>query len=676
MVKRCDRSCGRIAWPAAMIAVAGMCTGVALAQQSAGKPEVPPTEPPPVQEDFAPAAPNAVAQGTPDPDKPTFLVGPFILRYGVEHPQYPALDDLARATVTLGRSETGFVRPGGGVPTATYTLEELADQPAQRYTFEAIRAVANAVRVWMNEQENIVGVTVSVEDQIAIEELDGQIIRTDIRPKGQTALTLTISSAIVNKVRSVAFGEKVKFEDRIDNPRYERIVANSPIKPYSVDDDDRDDLLRKDRLDDYVYRLNRHPGRRVDLGIAAADEANALVLDYYINENKPWLVYGQISNTGTEQTSEWRERLGFVNNQLTNHDDILSIDFVTADFDSSNAFNVSYDRPIWGDWLRLRGFGSWSDFTASDVGAPDQNFEGDSWSLGTELEANVYQHRDWFVDTYLGARWDNIGIESFVNDSVVTNDANTNFFIVSLGTRLEHITDTQATTADLGFEFDLPDVADTDKTAVENNFQRVDADNNWLVFQWDLGHSFYLEPLFIPTAWRNMDIKDPDASPSLAHEMAVSFRGQYAFGDRLIPNYQQVAGGLYTVRGYPESIAAGDSILIGSLEYRFHLPQALGFDDTPGQLFGHTFRYRPQAPYGRADWDLILKGFFDAARTIVSSPQPGEEDLTLLGTGVGLEFLYRRNLSVRLDWGVALEEIENEVSAGSNRFHISATILY
>ena len=104
--------------------------------------------------------------------------------------------------------------------------------------------------------------------------------------------------------------------------------------------------------------------------------------------------------------------------------------------------------------------------------------------------------------------------------------------------------------------------------------------------------------------------------------------------------------------------------------------QALGFEDSPGRLFGRTFRARPQAPYGRADWDLVLKGFFDAARTIVSSPQPGEEDQTLLGTGVGLEFLYRRNLSIRVDWGVALEEIENEVSAGSNRFHISATILY
>ncbi len=676
MLKWCNRSCAKKAWPAAaVIAAVGAVSGPARAQQSAGKPATPPAESAKPQEEFAPPAPNAVAEGVPDPDKPTFLVGPFILRYAVEHPQFPALDDLMQAEVTLGRSELGFVRPGGGVPTATYTLEELAEQPAQKYTFEAIRAVANAVRGYLNEKENIVGVTVSLQDQIAEEEDDGKVVRTDVRPKGQTAMTLTISSAIVNQVRSVAFGEKVPFEERINNPRYARIVANSPVQPFNPDDEDRTDLLRKDKLDDYVYRLNRHPGRRVDLGIAAANEANALVLDYYVNENKPWTIYGQLSNTGTKQTSDWRERIGFVNNQLTNHDDILSIDFVTADLDSSNALNMSYERPIWGDWLRGRVYGSWSDFTASDVGVPDQNFEGDSWAIGAELIGNVYQHRDWFVDLYGGAQWENIGIKALLNGST-TNDTDDNFFLPHVGARLEHVTDKESTFVDLGFEFDLPDVSDTNADNVRNGFQRNDAAYHWLTFQWDMSHSFYLDPILMPTRWRNMDLSDPNASPTLAHELAASFRGQYAFGDRLIPNFQQVAGGMYTVRGYPESIAAGDTVLVGSLEYRFHLPQALGFSDTPGELFGKTFRYKPQAPYGRADWDLVLKGFVDAARTIISSPQPGEEDQTLIGTGVGVDFLYRRNLIIRVDWGVALEEIEDEVSAGSNRFHISATILF
>jgi hypothetical protein len=80
-------------------------------------------------------------------------------------------------------------------------------------------------------------------------------------------------------------------------------------------------------------------------------------------------------------------------------------------------------------------------------------------------------------------------------------------------------------------------------------------DDDWTVFKWSLDHSFYLEPLLFREA-----AHDPDAphwKTALAHEIAFSFRGQHAFDNRLIPQEEETLGGLYTVRGYPESIAAG-----------------------------------------------------------------------------------------------------------------------
>lgn len=682
--RRARRSAGgRIGWW--FVAMLGTAAAPSSAQQTAGRPQTPPTPAPEVSEPaapggFVPPAPNAVADA-PDPDLPSYRVGAFIVRYVTPHPQLPALDDVGRATVTLGRVESGFVRPGGGVPTATYTLDELSDQPAQPYTVSALDEVGRAIQRQISSL-GLVAIRVTLSDREFAPKSDpvpGEPPLEDLRG-GRTSLTILVQVVTVKEVRTVAFGETVPFEERIDNPRYQRILDGSPVRPFSPDDDERVDLLRKDKLDDYVYRLNRHPGRRVDLGIAAADEDNALILDYYVNESKPWLVYFQISNTGTDQTELWRERFGFTHNQLTNSDDILSLDYITAGFsDTSNAFNISYERPVWGDWLRGRIYGGFSDFTASDVGVQTQNFKGDSWTIGAELIANVFQHKDWFIDAYAGAHWDNVHVESEAF-GIPQNSAREEFFLPQVGLRFEHLTDKESTTADLGFEFSTPSVADTDEREVANGFQRTDADADWATFQWNINHSFYLEPLLIPTRWKNLDWKnDPTASPTLAHELALSLRGQYAFGYRLIPNYQQVAGGLYSVRGYPESVAAGDSIVIGSLEYRFHLPQALGFDETPGQLFGKPFRARPQGPYGRADWDLILKAFLDVARTGISSAESGEEDQTLLGTGIGAEFLFRRNLSVRVDWGIALEEVEDSqdgVSAGSNRFHISATILF
>ena len=62
------------------------------------------------------------------------------------------------------------------------------------------------------------------------------------------------------------------------------------------------------------------------------DEESGVELQYLINESRPWRVFGQVSNTGTEQTDEWREHFGFVHHQFTGNDDVLSIDYMTAGF--------------------------------------------------------------------------------------------------------------------------------------------------------------------------------------------------------------------------------------------------------------------------------------------------------------------------------------------------------
>lgn len=670
----------RLGRAAATLLAVGLATGTARAQIDAGKPATP--DAPPIEAesrtDFSPPTPNAVSDA-PDPEQPEYLVSAFIVRYVTPHPQFPALDDLNAASVTLGRNERGFVAPGGGVPTVTYTLGELAAQPAQRYTSGALNLIGRAV---LDEimAYGLMGVRVTLSDREFAAREDagpGDPPFDDLRPQGQLTVTLEVSAVRVRDVRSVAFGPTVPFEERINNPRYERIVANSPVQPFDPDDEQRIDLLRTDQLDDYVFRLNRHPGRRVDLGIAAAERDNELILDYYVSENKPWLVYAQVSNTGTRQTDEWRERFGFSHNQLTNSDDILSIDYVTASFDTSHAFNISYDRPIWGDWLRGKAFGSVTEYTSSDVGATGAEFKGDSWTLGAELVGNVFQRRDWFIDVYAGARWEYIN-----NEPSIGTGASDDFFLTNIGARLSRNTDVTSLDVDVGFEIPFLDVSDTDTSELVK-FNRLNPSTDWLIFQWSGSYSFYLEPLLTPTRWRNWDPENPSTWPVPTHEVSLGLRGQYAFDDRLIPNYQQVAGGMYTVRGYPESVVAGDSLIIGTVEYRFHLPQALGFEREPKPMFGdEPFRWKPQGPYGRADWDLILKAFVDAARTDVSRADPAEQSHTLVGTGVGAEFVFRRNFNLRVDWGVALEELEEDnpgfrgVKSGSNRFHISATILF
>lgn len=657
---------------AALLAVAG-CALRASGQTQPTKPgEADRGKPDVSGPEFAPPQPNkerAPEAGTEsDPEPPSIVVSRLILRYAFDHPELPAIDDVMKAEVTLGRSGDGYVAPGPDVQTETFLLEDVGLRPASKFSSKALEEMARAVVRRMNEL-GIVGVRILPNDREfgAPEETDPSWGK-DLR-KGKTQLTMGIQVGLVSDVRTLAFGDRIPFESRVNSEKHDRIRDGSPVQAFSPDDPERTDIISKDLLDEYVFRLNRHPGRRVDTAVAPGDRDGYVTLDYLVSENKPWYAYFQISNTGTKSTNEWRERFGFAHNQLTSSDDILTLDYTTAGFDASHSVAGSYDRPVWGDWLRAKIFGNWSMFQASDVGRSEEEFEGESWTLGGELAANIYQHRAWFVDAFVGLRY----MHAEIDQTTLGNSGEDNFLLPSFGLRLEHASETSTTNASISIDYNMSGTAGTGGSDL--NVLRTNADKDFTILQWDFAQTMYLEPLFRGEKWR--DTSD-QKSATLAHEIAVAFRGQYAFGGRLIPNMQQVAGGLYTVRGYPESAVAGDTVYIGSAEYRVHLPQAFGFNPTPGTLFGEQFRWQPQQAFGRADWDLVAKAFVDIGRTENSDRLSFESNDTLVGAGVGLDFLYKRNLSLRLDWGVALEELkgDTQVDAGSNRLHFVATLLF
>ena len=248
------------------------------------------------------------------------------------------------------------------------------------------------------------------------------------------------------------------------------------------------------------------------------------------------------------------------------------------------------------------------------------------------------------------------------------------FFIPDIGFRTERINEYSSFRGVFSYEGSplKQDPAELDLLG------RILPDARWQLFRWDFGGSSYLEPLINRKAWR--DPTTPRTS-TLAHEIAGGFRGQYAFDYRLVPQVEQVVGGLYSVRGYPQSNAVGDSIYMGSVEYRFHLAPSLPIRRKPAKLpWIGDFRLTPQHVYGRADWDLVLHGFVDAAY-VVNNQTGGvirEPNQTLLGVGVGAELLFRNNLRFRFDWGRALNETTGPdgVPAGNNEFYFLFGILY
>lgn len=609
-------------------------------------------------------------------------------------------------------------------PIETVTTH-LSDVSKERdYHASAIWAIDEQLRRRFTDDPklHLLGVYVVPSPNDFVEEGQNEARHLVNKRGDRTDATLWVFTGKVIQVRTIASGKRITDPSkRTDNDLHKWIRDHSPVQAAAATTQpttgakpaERTDLLLKDKLDDYVSFLNRQPGRHVDVAISGVQTGSSgdVSLDYLVTETRPWSAYFQISNTGTKETDPWRERFGYVNNQLFKRDDTFSVDYTTAAFNTSQDVAVSYDTPISPNRkLRARVYGDYDQFTASDVGVALERFNGEQYSGGAELVYNFFQRGNAFVDAVAGARYEHVFVRN--NTVNVNTSGSADFAVPYVGFRYEQVTDIASTTADVTLSGRF-----TNATLAERNkLGRLDTDQDVMVLQGGVAESVYLEPIF--------DSRFYAGESTLAHELAFSLRGQYAFNGRLIPQAEEVAGGLYSVRGYPESVSAGDSVIIGSAEYRFHIPRSFTPADVraaheqevarkksesakqplqpPGtsapppstgapldatrrsstatNLAGTQFRWIPQQAYGRPDWDLIARAFVDAGFVYNSSEQAFEHNDTLVGTGLGLELdvqlQHLQNLSVRVDWGVPLNALPGGPSVGDSRFHISATLMY
>jgi len=551
--------------------------------------------------------------------------------------------DIAAIEVPLTRVEGGFIDAREGLPVERRALGEIAGEAERVELYSsALQAMAEAVVRAYNERGlRGIRVDVSLPDPEA----------------GEAALRITEGS--VGDVRTVTMGGDG--EETVDAPRHSRIVDASPVRS--------GDLVDIASLDNYVFRLNRRPARRVDVALAPGPGDDELTLDYLVAESSALTLYAQASNTGTEETSEYRERFGLNHYNLSGVDDTLLLDYVTGDFDEVHALLLSYERPFGflSDWS-WRAFASYSEYDASQVGFPGQSFEGQTIGAGAELSWTFHQDRELFLDAVGGVRYDNTEVDNSLAATEVDND----FLLPYLGVKLERVTERSQTHGLAMFESNFSDLAGTDDGVTLDGLGRINADDDWTVFRYELSHSFYLEPL-LQDDWGG-------EGSTLAHEVYLSARGQVSLDNRLPPNFTQTAGGLYSVRGHPESFTFGDRVYLATAEYRFHWPRTLSpGEPVPGILPNQQFRARPQQWLSRPDWDLILRAFFDAGVTDMIDQEAFEQQSTLLGAGFGVELSLRRRLSVRMDWGFALRDERvtgDSVDQGSSQVHLVMTLVF
>lgn len=583
------------------------------------------------------------------------------IRFTRPTPLQPSVESLMAVVVPLVDTPSGLDATAPGAPSRGVKLSDFATIPDARLTDAGLAAIAPAVFDHMRGL-GYFGVYV-VPDPAQFHVEDGVVV--DTRPPGDTTLVLEITTGIVTEVRTIAQGERIPEGEGLNHPLHEKFLERSPVKAFAGGEVTEENVLWRGRIDDYTARLNRHPGRRVDVGVAASgDQPGAVSLEYQVTENRPWLLFAQVSNTGSGSGDAFREHFGFIHNDLSNDDDILTLDYQTANFEDVHALFASYDRPV-GNSERLRWnvHASWHQYIAGDVGLPDFDFIGSGWEAGVGAAWNFHQHHDTFLDLVGEAKFEHIRVNNELAGLIGEGD----WIVLGAAVRLERHRDQSQTDARIGIDWGFSNSAENLEA-----LGRTDPDDDFAVLRGEATHAFYVDPYFE---------KDPSNQSGLAHEILLAARGQHALGHRLIPNEEMVAGGLYTVRGYPEAVTAGDTVLMGTAEYRYHIARDRDPEVQPGTLFGKPFRWQPQYAYGPVDWDLIAKVFVDAARVTNTDRLSFETDRTLVGAGVGVEFSLTRRFNVRTDLGFALVELDdagggNTVDAGHAELHIVVTGIY
>ncbi|MEM0914327.1 MAG: ShlB/FhaC/HecB family hemolysin secretion/activation protein [Planctomycetota bacterium] len=618
-------------------------------------------------------------------DGPAFVVTGVVVRYLEPADDLPSLAPVQDAIVSLTPTPTGDVAPRANATVLRLPVSEIGSADTTLHA-SGVRSISEAVVRLFND-DGYAGVLVFPEPS----QFDNQL--NDLRPDDDKTLVLLVNLERAVAARTTARGDRFKnADDGTDLPQHARIAAGSPVQPGPNPKAGTTDLVKIDDLNRYARRLSRMPGRRVDVAIAAGEVVDdedieggppgaaapeprvGAELEYIVFEDKPWRIFFQVDNTGTEQTAEWRQRFGATLLNVTDADDILNIEFSTTSFDGSRAVVLGYERQLLDSpWLRGGLLGSFSDYSASDLGFFGEDFTGQTYTLGGELILNVAQLNAWFIDVVGGFEYQRIE----VNNELAGAEAGVDYVLGRANLRAERRTATATFFGTVGLQWTwAPPLGDGDSGDLVI-LGRPDVSDEWVTLQWAGTQSFYLEPLLNPRAWA-----DPNTPGStLANEVVVLFRGQYAFGNRLIPQFQQQAGGFYSVRGYPESATVGDTVIIASAEYRLHIPQLFAINPSPTPLIPGTdpFKWVPAQAYGRADWDLIFRAFFDAGVTLQTDRQFFEDNSELYGAGVGLEVQVLQNLSLRGDWAVALTDLMTSgesVSAGSSRFHLVASLVY
>jgi len=486
------------------------------------------------------------------------------------------------------------------------TLCDIIDNPGQprEITARTIRGLTQCIlNIYKNKGYS--GIFVSIPP----ETLQGNKLRDNV-------LVIMITEASVSTITASYFTPE---NERVDKGhlRDDFLLEWTPTKTGEVG--------KQKELEDYVNLLNENPDRYISAKITKGADPNTLAVNYNIYEANPWHFFMQVDNAGTDDR-KYAPRIGLINTNLFGYDDRLTI-FHQAPWDGDFFDNYSvygsYDIPVMGPDLRLRGFAAYSEFDVE--GGAGIDFLGHGSMYGGEFRYNVLQHEGWFLDLRSSLSYEESKVSSSIFSAILGSEVH--MFLWGLGVDLHRRTDMANTS--LSFDW-VKNIGGSSQDSFWDSTTftgaRTNADDDFAIYTYRANHSMYLDADKIQRISGSFQWIDPT--------------------DRLVPSKMTVFGGMYTVRGYEESGIVADGGLLASVQYEYDLVKHEEAKD----------EYQADSEEKPLVRKLAPVVFFDYGKAMFEDNVPGETDEDLYSVGPGAIVELGDNFMGSVYYGFPLEK--------------------
>jgi len=405
-----------------------------------------------------------------------------------------------------------------------------------------------------------------------------------------------------------------------------------------------------------LFDLNAKPNLLANTKLKPAMQDGRRVINADMEVKDSYPIHGsvEVANSGTDQTNDWRFHSTIQHLNLTKHDDVLTLDWITSpQIGDVNAWAGGYFYPI--DRERsINFFGGYSTSDINDV-LPLLDIRGQGYYGGGQFTKTVQETQKYRLQISAGWLYQRFQNKHELNSVVLMDrDIAVSMPSVTVG-YASRVYDkyngrnflSNTIMANFGGNFGSSE--NTDVSTQGKGFAKAD-------FVIDRFQYARMQRLF----------KGEDEPGRWTAFMRLD--GQIA-SDPLTAGLQKAVGGANSVRGYREQDVSGDDGYVASVEFRTPLVQNF----IPG--LRKDEKYLNDNPEAWQQHRLQFLFFFDYGLVQMKNPLPGEQaDKSLASVGAGLRLGLTKYSQFRFDWGIPIMKTEESQNRG--RGHVSLQLQF